>query len=159
MTAMCRSWDHARTLPGLARPCSTAPAPSRAWRPISIGICARVNRSAINFGLKPVVDPDTWLGLARDGIKRFASNAELYIRPMYWAQHGVGGGVLFDLETTNWCITLYEAPMPAPAGTAITLSPFRRPAGECAPVDATAACLYPNNSRALVEPVSRGFNN
>jgi branched-chain amino acid aminotransferase len=30
---------------------------------------------------------------------------------------------------------------------------------ECAPVDAKAACLYPNNSRALVEAVSRGFNN
>jgi branched-chain amino acid aminotransferase len=121
--------------------------------------CARVNRSATNFGLKPVVDPDTWLGLARDGIKRFARNAELYIRPMYWAQHGAGGGVLFDLETTNWCITLYEAPMPVPSGNAITLSPFRRPTMECAPVDAKAACLYPNNSRALAEAVARGFNN
>jgi branched-chain amino acid aminotransferase len=121
--------------------------------------CARVNRSATNFGLKPVVDPDTWLALARDGIKRFAPDAELYIRPMYWAQHGAGGGVLFDSETTNWCLSLYEAPMPAPSGIAITLSPFRRPTMECAPVDAKAACLYPNNSRALVEAVSRGFNN
>jgi len=121
--------------------------------------CARINRSATNFGLKPVVDSDTWLGLARDGIKRFAADAELYIRPMYWAQHGAGGGVLFDLETTNWCLSLYEAPMPAPSGIAITLSPFRRPTMECAPVDAKAACLYPNNSRALVEAVARGFNN
>jgi branched-chain amino acid aminotransferase len=121
--------------------------------------CARVNRSATNFGLKPVVDPDTWLELARDGIRRFAPNAELYIRPMYWAQHGAGGGVLFDSETTNWCISLYEAPMPTPSGNAITLSPFRRPTMECAPLDAKAACLYPNNSRALAEAVSRGFNN
>jgi branched-chain amino acid aminotransferase len=121
--------------------------------------CARVNRSATNFGLKPVVDPDTWLELARDGIKRFAPKAELYIRPMYWAQHGAGGGVLFDSETTNWCISLYEAPMPTPSGNAITLSPFRRPTMECAPVDAKAACLYPNNSRALAEAISRGFNN
>jgi branched-chain amino acid aminotransferase len=121
--------------------------------------CARVNRSATHFGLKPVVDPDTWLGLARDGITRFAPNAELYIRPMYWAQHGAGGGVLFDPETTNWCISLYEAPMQVPTGNAITLSPFRRPTMECAPVDAKAACLYPNNSRALAEAISRGFNN
>jgi branched-chain amino acid aminotransferase len=121
--------------------------------------CARVNRSATNFGLKSVVDPDTWLELARDGIKRFAPKAELYIRPMYWAQHGAGGGVLFDSETTNWCISLYEAPMPTPSGNAITLSPFRRPTMECAPVDAKAACLYPNNSRALAEAISRGFNN
>ena len=49
--------------------------------------------------------------------------------------------------------------MPASTGNAITLSPFRRPTMECAPVDAKAACLYPNNSRALIEAVSRGFNN
>ena len=34
--------------------------------------CARINQSAINFGLKPVVDAETWLGLAREGIARFA---------------------------------------------------------------------------------------
>ncbi|MBW7961481.1 branched-chain amino acid aminotransferase [Bradyrhizobium sp. BR 10261] len=120
---------------------------------------ARANQSAINFGLKPVVDADTWLALANDGIARFAPNAELYIRPMYWAQNGVGGGVLFDPETTNWCLCIYEAPMPKPTGSAITLSPFRRPTAECAPVDAKAACLYPNNSRALAEAASRGFQN
>jgi branched-chain amino acid aminotransferase len=56
--------------------------------------CARVNQSAINFKLKPVVDTETWLGLAREGIARFDANAELYIRPMYWPQTGSGGGVL-----------------------------------------------------------------
>jgi branched-chain amino acid aminotransferase len=121
--------------------------------------CARVNRSAINFKLKPVVDTETWLGLAREGIARFAPNSELYIRPMYWAQNGAGGGVLFDAETTNWCLCIYVAPMPQPTGTAITLSPFRRPTGESAPVDAKAACLYPNNSRALIEAQARGFGN
>ena len=121
--------------------------------------CARVNRSAINFKLKPVVDTETWLGLAREGIARFAPNSELYIRPMYWAQNGAGGGVLFDAETTNWCLCIYVAPMPQPTGTAITLSPFRRPTAESAPVDAKAACLYPNNSRALIEAQARGFGN
>ena len=75
--------------------------------------CARVNQSAVNFKLKPVVDTETWLGLAREGIARFGANAELYIRPMYWAQNGSGGGVLFDPETTNWCLCIYVAPMPA----------------------------------------------
>jgi branched-chain amino acid aminotransferase len=121
--------------------------------------CARVNWSASNFRLKPVIDTETWIGLAREGIARFAPNAELYVRPMYWAQNGSGGGVLFDPETTNWCLCIYEAPMPQPTGNAITLSPFRRPTADCAPVDAKAACLYPNNSRALIEAASRGFNN
>src|SRR5579883_1517015 len=121
--------------------------------------CERVNRSAVNFKLKPVVDTETWTELAREGIARFGANAELYIRPMYWAQTGSGGGVLFDPETTNWCLSIYEAPMPQPSGNAITLSPFRRPTMECAPVDAKAACLYPNNSRALREAAARGFNN
>ena len=121
--------------------------------------CARINQSAINFGLKPVVDTETWLGLAREGMARFDANAELYIRPMYWPQTGSGGGVLFDPETTNWCLCIYVAPMPQPTGSAITLSPFRRPTMETAPVDCKAACLYPNNSRALMEAQSRGFNN
>ena len=121
--------------------------------------CARVNWSATNFRLKPVVDTETWIGLAREGIARFGANAELYVRPMYWAQHGSGGGVLFDPDTTNWCLCIYEAPMPATSGSAITLSPFRRPTMETAPVDAKAACLYPNNSRALIEAAARGFQN
>jgi branched-chain amino acid aminotransferase len=120
---------------------------------------ARVNQSAVNFKLKPVVELDIWSGLAREGIARFAPRAELYIRPMYWAEHGFGGGVLFDPDSTNWCLCLYEAPMPKPVGNAITLSPFRRPTAESAPVDAKAACLYPNNSRALIEAASRGFSN
>ena len=49
--------------------------------------------------------------------------------------------------------------MPQPTGVAITLSPFRRPTMETAPVDSKAACLYPNNSRALIEAQSRGFDN
>ena len=121
--------------------------------------CTRVNQSAINFGLKPVVDAAAWLELAREGIARFSANAELYIRPMYWPQHGSGGGVLFDPETTNWCLCIHEAPLPQPTGSAITLSPFRRPSMECAPVDAKAACLYPNNARALREAAARGFTN
>ena len=88
----------------MARPCSTAPAPSRAWRPISTGTAPGSISPPINFGLKPVVDTETWLGLAREGIARFDANAELYIRPMYWPQTGSGGGVLFDPETTNWCL-------------------------------------------------------
>ena len=120
---------------------------------------ARINWSATNFKLNALVDQATWLSLVQDGLKRFAGNAELYIRPMYWAQNGVGGGVLFDPDTTNWCLCIYEAPMPKPTGLSITLSPFRRPTAESAPVEAKAGCLYPNNSRAMMEAKSRGFDN
>ncbi|MBV8849184.1 MAG: branched-chain amino acid aminotransferase [Methylobacteriaceae bacterium] len=119
----------------------------------------RVNQSAANFGLKAAVSLDTWRELVGDGCKRFAQDAELYIRPMYWAESGFGGGVLFDADSTNWCLSLYEAPMPEPVGTSVTLSPFRRPSADCAPVEAKAGCLYPNGTRALIEAKARGFGN
>ncbi len=114
--------------------------------------CGRVNESAAHFHLKPQVSVDSWLGLVADGLKRFDRNAELYIRPMYWAETGAPGGVRHDPDSTRWCLCVYEAPLPKPAGSAITLSPFRRPTAECAPVGAKAGCLYPNNARALRDP-------
>ena len=121
--------------------------------------CARINKSVTAMCLKPVVSQDTWMGLVRDGLKRFDRDAELYIRPMYWAEEGAPGGVRPDPESTNWCLCIYAAPMLKPSGISITLSPFRRPTRECAPVDAKAGCLYPNNARALIEARSRGFDN
>ncbi len=121
--------------------------------------CARVNRSAESFFLNPLVARDTWIGLAKEGIKRFGPDAELYIRPMYWAETGAPGGIRHDPESTRWCLCVYEAPIPKPTGSAITLSRFRRPTAECAPVDAKAGCLYPNNARAIIEAQTRGFDN
>ena len=121
--------------------------------------CERVNYSAEKFLLKPVVPVETWIGLTHEGRKRFDPDAALYIRPMYWADQGFGGGVKFDPETTRWCLTLYEAPLPEPKGVSVTLSPFRRPTIETACVEAKASCLYPNNTRALIEAQGRGFEN
>ena len=42
--------------------------------------CARVNWSATNFRLKPVVDTQTWIGLAREGVARFGANFLWQIR-------------------------------------------------------------------------------
>jgi len=122
--------------------------------------CARVNESAAKLLLKPKVALETWLELVRDGVARFEPNAQLYIRPMYWARDGAaGGGVRFDPESTEWCLCIYEAPMPNGKGFSMTLSPYRRPTIDCMPVDAKAGCLYPNNSRALFEAHARGFEN
>lgn len=121
--------------------------------------CTRVNRSAEQMSLHARVPVDQWTELARDGARRFAPGEALYIRPMYWADGGFGGGVMVDPDTTRWCLCLYEAPMPAPTGSAITLSPFRRPTRECAPVEAKTGGLYPNGGRALREALGRGFGN
>jgi branched-chain amino acid aminotransferase len=121
--------------------------------------CARVNKSAAILFLKPKVQTETWVSLTHDGLKRFDKQAELYIRPMYWAEKNGWLAVAPDPDSTQWCLTLYEVPMPKPDGFSITLSPFRRPTLETMPVDAKAGCLYPNNARALFEARARGFDN
>jgi branched-chain amino acid aminotransferase len=122
--------------------------------------CERVNNSAPKLALKALVSRETWMGLVADGMQRFGKDTPLYIRPMYWAEHGGPfAGVAADPESTKWCLCLYETPMPGESGMKITLSPFRRPTIECMPVDAKAGCLYPNNGRALSEAYTRGFDN
>jgi branched-chain amino acid aminotransferase len=120
---------------------------------------ARVNHSAERMLLKPLVSTANWLSLAGEGLKRFDRRAALYIRPMYWAEKNGLSAVAHDPESTMWCLTMYEAPMPEPKGFSMTRSPFRRPTLESMPVDAKAGCLYPNNARALIEAEARGFNN
>ncbi len=121
--------------------------------------CARVNASAKTMYLNPVVPAEQWLDLVREGMRRFEPNDTLYIRPMYWAERAGPQAVPPDPESTRWCLALYDAPMRKPEGFSVTLSPFRRPTIETAPVDAKAGCLYPNNARAMLEARSRGFDN
>ena len=122
--------------------------------------CARINDSAPKLFLKALVPVDSWTGLVAEGRKKFDPQAAIYIRPMYWAEHGDSfAGVAPDPESTRWCLCLYETSALAATGIAITLSPFRRPTIECMPVDAKAGCLYPNNGRALMEARARGFDN
>jgi branched-chain amino acid aminotransferase len=121
--------------------------------------CARVNDSAKKLFLKPVVAPEKWVQLAREGIAKFDQNTALYIRPMYWAEMEGPWVQNHDPESTQWCLSIYEAPMRAPKGFSITLSPYRRPTLDTMPVDAKCGCLYPNNSRCLFEAQARGFDN
>jgi branched-chain amino acid aminotransferase len=121
--------------------------------------CARVNNSALALGLKPLKDADEIAELALDGVARFNADAALYIRPMYWAEDGGYMGVPALPETTRFCLSIYEVPMPEPAGFSAGLSGIRRPTLEQAPVNAKAACLYPNSARALNDVRERGFDN
>ena len=121
--------------------------------------CARVNDSAKKLFLKPTVLTETWVKLAREGITKFDGNTALYIRPMYWAEKEGPWVQAHDPESTQSCLSIYEAPTRTPKGFSITLSPYKRPPLETMPVDAKAGCLYPNNSRSLFEAHSRGFDN
>lgn len=118
--------------------------------------CQRVINSSRTFGLKPMYDAHKIETLAREGIAKFGPDAELYIRPMYWADDGF---VDVDPETTQFALSVYDAPMPEPKGFSVTCSPFRRPSVEYAPTDAKAACHYPNSARAMREARARGFDN
>jgi branched-chain amino acid aminotransferase len=121
--------------------------------------CARVNASAKTMYLKPLVSVDEWLGLAREGMAKFDKDTPLYVRPMYWAERASSMALPPDPESTRFALSLYDTPMRKPDGFSVTLSPFRRPTYETAPVDAKAGCLYPNNARAMFEAKSRGFDN
>lgn len=120
----------------------------------------RVNRSARALGLKPMMDPQAIVDLTREGAKqKFDGKTPLYVKPMYWLESDGASTIMGDVDSTRFCLCLFEAPMPEPKGAAITLSKFRRPTIENAPTDSKAGCLYPNNARALREAISRGFDN
>ena len=121
--------------------------------------CERVNRSATALGLGPSKTAEEIVGLTLDGLKKFDGKTAVYIRPMYWAEHGGYMGVPADPDSTRFCLCLYESPMIASSGFSVTVSPFRRPTIETMPTNAKAGCLYPNNGRAIMEAKSRGFDN
>lgn len=118
--------------------------------------CERLVSSARTFGLKAVHSAGEMQEICRDGLKHFAKDKALYLRPMLWAESGF---VAPDPESTRFCFTLYEAPMPSAEGFSVCLSSYRRPAPNMAPTDAKASCLYPNSARALTEAAQRGFDN
>ena len=121
--------------------------------------CQRVNRSAEALLMKPTMGADEIEALTWEGIRRFDGNTAIYIKPMYWAEHGGYMGVPADPDSTRFALCLFETPMIAPAGFSVTVSPFRRPTVECMPTNAKAGCLYPNNARAVLEARARGFDN
>lgn len=116
--------------------------------------CHRVIASAKALSLTPTMTGEEIERLALEGIKRFAADAELYIKPMFFTQ---GGSIATGSAKTAFVMHIFEAPLPGDEGFSATLSPLRRPAPEMAPTDAKASCLYPNSSRATREAEQRGF--
>ena len=119
--------------------------------------CQRLMRSAKSFDLKILKNAEEIEAIIREGIAKFPKNAELYLRPMYWATEGF---VDVNPESTKFSVSVYDSPLPKPTSSfSITLSSFRRPSNEYAPTDAKAACHYPNSARAIREAKARGFDN
>ncbi len=122
--------------------------------------CQRINRSAVNMGLKPVKTAEEIEALAWEGIKKFDGKTPIYIKPMYWGEHGSAGSVVtVDGDSTRFALCLFEAPLGNNKPNSLTVSPFRRPSPETAMTDAKAGSLYPNSGRAIAEARSRGFDN
>ncbi|MFB2550959.1 branched-chain amino acid aminotransferase [Ensifer soli] len=122
--------------------------------------CRRVNASARALGLAPTMEEGAIEALTWEGVAKFDGRTALYIRPMYWAEHGLAGVVPADPASTRFSLCLFEAPMGGGhGGSSLTVSPFRRPTNECMPTDAKAGCLYPNNARIMMEARARGFDN
>ncbi|HZB63615.1 MAG TPA: branched-chain amino acid aminotransferase [Microvirga sp.] len=121
--------------------------------------CERVNRSALTIGLKPTMDPQAIVDLVREGAKKFAPGAALYVKPMYWGEAEGLYTIAPDPESTQFCLSLFEAPMPVPGGLSVMKSSFRRPTLESMPTDSKAGCLYPNNARVIREAKEKGFDN
>ncbi|HRK43331.1 MAG TPA: branched-chain amino acid aminotransferase [Gemmobacter sp.] len=121
---------------------------------------ARVNHSAEAMMITPTLTPETMLDIAREGLKAYARDEAVYIRPMYWAIDGSDLGIAPLENSTRFALCLEAVPMaPATASTTLTRTRFRRPVLEDAVCNAKAGCLYPNNARMLVEAKARGFGN
>jgi branched-chain amino acid aminotransferase len=116
---------------------------------------ARAVRSAVTMGMKPTKTAAEIEALCREGIRMMGPDATLYVRPMFFIRRGLGAARP-DPDSTDFILSLYDAPLPPFAGFSAMLAPFRRAATDMAPTDAKAACLYPNGARASAWAAERG---
>ena len=117
---------------------------------------ARLVNSARVLGLDPMLTASEIAAIAWDGIAKFAPGAELYIRPLFYAEEGF---VVPKPQSTRFVLTIFDSPLPEPRGFTACLSETRRPTPESAPTLAKAACLYPQNAEAIRRARARGFSN
>jgi branched-chain amino acid aminotransferase len=117
--------------------------------------CARAIRSAEMIGMKPKVTVAEIMKLAWEGIARRPREAELYIRPLFYA---ADGWLAPNPDTTRFALTLEDAPLPEFKGFSASLSPLRRPSPETAPTEAKVSGLYVHVGRISSEVEARGFN-
>lgn len=118
--------------------------------------CERLIRSARALLLEPKLDAKEVEALCVEGIGRFPKDAELYVKPMFYAREGF---VSPDPKSTEFVLAIHDMAMPEPTGFSVCVTGHRRPSPDQAPTDAKASCLYPNSARALKAAAERGFDN
>ena len=126
--------------------------------------CARVNVSATNMGMAPMIEAGEMAEMAREGLSKFISDAPVYIRPMYWSRGCDASLINVDPTTTAFALCLEALPMADPetmpnGGMSLTTTRFHRPLPTDAVLEAKAGALYPNNARMVREAKSKGFDN
>ena len=121
--------------------------------------CKRINRSARALGLRPTKTSEEIEALVWEGLKNFKGAEAVYIKPMYWAEHGLDGLVPADPASTRFALCLFETPMRSTEPVRLTVSPYRRPSPEVAMTHAKTGSLYPNSGRMMLEARARGFDN
>lgn len=133
---------------------------ARGLHPDLLAHCRRLNDSAHAMGITPIHTPEEIHAITLEGLKFYPPDAEVYIRPMYWALEGDHMAVVPRKGFTGFCVCLEAIPMPSPAKTVtLTTTTFQRPILASSVVNAKAGCLYPNNARMLREAMDKGFDN
>jgi len=117
--------------------------------------CARAVVSARRIGLAPQLDGPAIERLAWQGADRFGDDAELYVRPMFWAEDGP---LAPAPETTRFALYLEEAKLPAATGFTACVAQRRRPTPETMPTEAKASGLYAQVGLIHLEARARGFD-
>jgi len=117
--------------------------------------CARVLKSARVMGLEPDITADEIVRLAKQGIRKFPTDAHLYISPMIYGEQGF---ITPAPDGSRFILSIFEAALPEPVGFSACLTQYRRPARNMAPTEAKAACLYPNVYRGVTEANQKGFD-
>ncbi len=119
--------------------------------------CVRVIRSATLLGMMPDRTAQDVEALVREGAQFFDRGLDLYIRPMFWIEDGLGP---IDPASTRFALVIQQMPMPdVKSGFSAHISDLRKPLPETAPTLAKASCLYPQATMAWGAARTAGFDN
>lgn len=104
--------------------------------------CERIINSCHAFGMTPMVSKKEMIELATEGVGKFESGTDLYIRSTFWGQEG---WIAPDPDSTQFAMLVYASPMPAPTGFGACLSTWRRPKATTMPSSSIQMAMSPSS--------------